>query len=52
MHLSIGAVLLLAAGGPARAAALFIGVLYLILAGLGLIATGGDGISFVAENGS
>ena len=26
-------------------------MLYLVLAGLGFIATGGDGISFVAENG-
>jgi Domain of unknown function (DUF4383) len=51
VHIAIGGLLLIAAGGAARAAALFVGVLYLILAGLGFIATGGDGISFVAENG-
>ena len=51
VHLAIGGLLLIAAGGVARAAALFVGVLYLVLAGLGFIATGGDGISFVAENG-
>jgi Domain of unknown function (DUF4383) len=51
VHIAIGGLLLLAAGGAARSAALFVGVLYLILAGLGFIATGGDGISFVAENG-
>ena len=51
VHLAIGGLLLAAAGAAARAAALFIGVLYLVLAGLGFIATGGDGITFVAENG-
>ena len=51
VHIAIGGLLLIAAGGAARPAALFVGVLYLILAGLGFIATGGDGISFVAENG-
>ena len=51
VHIAIGGLLLVAAGGAARPAALFVGVLYLILAGLGFIATGGDGISFVAENG-
>jgi hypothetical protein len=51
VHIAIGALLLVAAGSAARSAALFVGVLYLVLAGLGFIATGGDGISFVAENG-
>ena len=51
VHIAIGGLLLVAAGAAARSAALFVGVLYLILAGLGFIATGGDGISFVAENG-
>ena len=31
--------------------ALFVGVLYLVLAGLGFIATGDGGIGFIAENG-
>ena len=52
VHLSIGGLLLIAAGSAARPAAMFIGLLYLVLAGLGFIATGGDGISFVAENGA
>ena len=51
VHLGIGALLLVAAGGAARSAALLVGVLYLVLAALGFIATGGDGIGFVAENG-
>ena len=51
VHIAIGGLLLVAAGGAARPAALFVGVLYLVLAGLGFIATGGDGITFVAENG-
>ena len=51
VHLAIGGVLLLAAGSAARAAALGVGVLYIALSVLGFIATGGDGISFVAENG-
>jgi hypothetical protein len=51
VHLGIGALLLVAAGGAARSAALLVGILYLILAALGFIATGGDGIGFVAENG-
>jgi hypothetical protein len=50
VHLSIGALLLIAAGGVARSAAMFVGVLYLLLAALGFIATGGDGIGFIAEN--
>lgn len=51
VHMTIGALLLIAAGSAARLAALFIGVLYLVLAALGFIATGGDGIDFVASNG-
>ena len=51
VHLAIGGLLLAAAGAAARSAALFIGVLYLVLAALGFVATGGDGITFVAENG-
>ena len=51
VHLAIGGVLLLAAGSAARVAALGVGVLYIALSILGFIATGGDGISFVAENG-
>lgn len=51
VHIAIGGLLLAAAGGAARPAALFVGVLYLVLAGLGFVATGGDGITFVAENG-
>jgi len=51
VHLGIGALLLVAAGGAARSAALLIGVLYLVLAALGFIATGDGGIGFIAENG-
>ncbi len=51
VHLGIGAVLLLAAGGAARIAALGVGGLYIALAILGFIATGDGGITFVAENG-
>jgi hypothetical protein len=51
VHIAIGGLLLIAAGGVARSAAMFVGVLYLLLAALGFIATGGDGIGFIAENG-
>lgn len=51
VHMTIGALLLIAAGGAARPAALLIGVLYLVLAVLGFVATGGEGIDFVAANG-
>src|SRR5687768_1550515 len=51
VHLGIGAVLLLAAGGAARIAALGVGGLYIALSILGFIATGDGGITFVAENG-
>jgi hypothetical protein len=50
VHIAIGGLLLIAAGGVARSAAMFVGVLYLLLAALGFIATGGDGIGFIAEN--
>jgi Domain of unknown function (DUF4383) len=50
VHLAIGALLLAAAGSAARPAALFVGVLYIVLCILGFIATGDDGIGFVAEN--
>lgn len=51
VHIAIGCLLLVAAGGAARSAALFVGALYLVLAALGFIATGDGGIGFVAENG-
>ena len=51
VHIAIGGLLLVAAGGAARVGALYVGVLYLVLSALGFIATGGDGIGFVAENG-
>jgi hypothetical protein len=51
VHLAIGGLLLVAAGGAARSAAIFIGALYLVLAVLGFVATGDGGIAFVAENG-
>jgi hypothetical protein len=51
VHIAIGALLLVAAESAARSGALFVGVLYLLLAALGFIATGDDGIGFIAENG-
>ena len=50
VHMGVGAVLLLAANSAARVAALGVGALYIVLCILGFIATGGDGISFVAQN--
>jgi Domain of unknown function (DUF4383) len=50
VHLAIGALLLAAAGSAARPAALFVGVLYIVLCILGFIATGNGGIGFIAEN--
>jgi Domain of unknown function (DUF4383) len=50
VHIAIGGLLLVAAGSAARSAALFVGVLYIVLSVLGFIATGGDGIGFIAEN--
>ena len=51
VHLAIGVVLLVGARGAARSTAMLVGILYLVLAALGFIATGGDGIEFIAENG-
>jgi Domain of unknown function (DUF4383) len=50
VHISIGALLLVAAGSAARAGALFVGILYIALCVLGFIATSDNGIGFVAEN--
>jgi hypothetical protein len=50
VHISIGALLLLAAGSAARGAALLVGALYIALAILGFIATGDGGIGFIAED--
>ena len=50
VHIAVGALLLAAAGSAARPAALFVGVLYLVLCILGFIATGDNGIGFIAEN--
>jgi hypothetical protein len=50
VHIAVGALLLAAAGSAARPAALFVGVLYLVLCVLGFIATGDNGIGFIAEN--
>jgi hypothetical protein len=50
VHISIGALLLITAGSAARGAALFVGVLYIVLCVLGFIATSNSGIGFVADN--
>jgi uncharacterized membrane protein len=50
VHIAIGALLLVCAGSAARGAALFVGVLYIVLCILGFIATSNSGIGFVAEN--
>jgi hypothetical protein len=50
VHISIGALLLVAAGSAARGAALFVGILYIVLCVLGFIATSDNGIGFIAEN--
>ena len=50
VHIAIGALLLIAAGSAARAAALFVGVVYIALCVLGFIATSDNGIGFIAEN--
>jgi hypothetical protein len=52
VHISIGALLLLCAGSAARPAALMVGILYIVLCILGFIATGDNGIGFIAENGA
>jgi hypothetical protein len=50
VHIAIGALLLIAAGSAARGAALFVGLLYIVLCALGFIATSDNGIGFIAEN--
>src|SRR3954471_17072438 len=50
VHIAVGALLLACAGSAARGAALFVGVLYIALCVLGFIATGDNGIGFIAEN--
>jgi hypothetical protein len=50
VHIAIGTLLLAAAGSAARGAALFVGVLYIVLCVLGFIATSNSGIGFIAEN--
>jgi hypothetical protein len=50
VHIAIGALLLICAGSAARGAALFVGVLYIVLCVLGFIATGHGGITFVAKD--
>ncbi|HEY6637443.1 MAG TPA: DUF4383 domain-containing protein [Solirubrobacterales bacterium] len=50
VHISSGALLLIAAGSAARGAALFVGVLYIVLCVLGFIATSDNGIGFIAEH--
>jgi hypothetical protein len=49
LHIAIGALLLVAAGSAARPAALFVGLLYIVLCVLGFIATGHGGIAFFAK---
>ena len=50
VYIAIGALLLVCAGSAARRAALFVGVLYVVLCILGFIATSNGGIGSVAEN--
>ena len=50
VHIAIGALLLIAAGSAARGAALFVGILYMVLCVLGFIATSNSGIGFIAES--
>jgi uncharacterized membrane protein len=50
VHIAIGALLLICAGSTARGAALFVGVLYIVLCVLGFIATSNSGIGFIAEH--
>lgn len=50
VHIAVGALLLACAGSAARGAALFVGVLYIVLCILGFIATSKGGIGFIAEN--
>jgi hypothetical protein len=50
LHIAVGALLLIAAGSAARGAALFVGLLYIVLCVLGFIATSDNGIGFIAEH--
>jgi hypothetical protein len=50
VHIAIGALLLICAGSADRGAALFVGILYIVLCVLGFIATSNGGIGFIAEN--
>ena len=50
VHIAIGTILLICAGSAARGAALFVGILYIVLCVLGFIATSNSGIGFIAEN--
>lgn len=50
VHIAIGALLLICAGSAPRGAALFVGILYIVLCVLGFIATSNGGIGFIAEN--
>ena len=50
VHIAIGALLLIAAGSGARGAALFVGVLCIVLSVLGFIATSNSGIGSIAEH--
>jgi len=50
VHMAIGGLLLIGAGTAARPTALFVGVLYIVLCVLGFIATGDDGIKFIATD--
>jgi hypothetical protein len=50
VHIAIGVLLLVAAGSAARPAALFVGVLYIVLCILGFVATSHGGITFVAKD--
>ncbi|HMA27872.1 MAG TPA: DUF4383 domain-containing protein [Solirubrobacterales bacterium] len=50
VHIAVGALLLVCAGSAARPAALFVGILYVVLCILGFVATGDGGITFVAKD--
>src|SRR4051794_41759568 len=51
VHIAIGALLLVAAGSAARGAALFVGILYIVLFVLGFIATRPGGGTLLAQEG-
>ena len=50
VHIAVGALLLVCAGSAARPAALFVGILFVVLCILGFVATGDGGITFVAKD--